>query len=135
MRGLLATFFIGFAGLTALLVGPFLLLGLVVAVDVTFGHVWGFVALGGAFAISTLAMLTFSRFADRRTSLLSLDTSRLPRDLLYCRRCGRPSTVGVVACAACGSTAFALAASPSHAQQSGQTRWERWLRLDRRAGR
>jgi hypothetical protein len=121
--------------LAALFVGPFLLLGLVVAIDVTFGHAWGFVALAGAFAISTLVMLTFSRIADRRTSLLSLDTSRLPRDLLYCRRCGRPSTVGVVACAACGSTAFALASPAAHVRPRKPVRWERWLARNRRTGR
>src|ERR687885_188616 len=81
MRGLLTTFLIGFAGLVALLV---------------------------AFVLCSAVMWGLSWVADRRTSQLDLSTARLPRDLLFCQRCGTPAGVGTIACLACGSTRFDL---------------------------
>jgi hypothetical protein len=101
---LLLTFLISFAGLAVLYVGPFLLLGIVVGVGALYGRAWGFVALSAAFALCAALMLALSRVADQRTARLDL-SGRVPRDLLFCQRCGAASTIGTIAC---GSTSFGL---------------------------
>ncbi|HEY7293907.1 MAG TPA: hypothetical protein VH916_02655 [Dehalococcoidia bacterium] len=128
MRGLLLTFLISFAGLAVLYVGPFLLLGIVVGVGGLYGRTWGLVALGAAFAFCAALMLGFSRIADQRTERLDL-SSRAPRDLLFCQRCGAASTLGAIACNACGSMNFGL--GPPAGALRPRSPGRAWRRLGR----
>ena len=74
------------------------------------GPTWRWVAVSVMAAINLWAAILLYRLHDRITSRLDYRLGRnVPRDRLFCRRCGAPAPADQVLCAICGGTQFGLA--------------------------
>jgi hypothetical protein len=86
-------------------------LPLVSTVIVDHGSTWGYVALGGAFLLTSAIAWGLWRVQDLLTRRGDSRGPTLP-DQLYCQRCGHPATRRDTFCANCGDTRLGLRRRP-----------------------
>jgi hypothetical protein len=129
----LVTFFIAAGGLVAMFAGPLVLLPVAGAVDVEYGQPWGYVALGGVFAVCAAMLVVLSRIADRRVAHLDPGRGPPPRDRVFCQGCGALARVDEVVCRVCGGTRFSVAAPASGPPTSAARPVRIWPRYGRAA--